>query len=80
MLKPCDALTPDEREMILQSIRAGRVYWPYRNASHNGTLTLQDVETHGQIDAERGVVVLGGIEMRFWTPTECERQRRRDSR
>lgn len=68
MLKPCNALTPNERAAILQAIKSGRVFWPFKNASHNGALTIQDVEAHGQIDSERGVVVLGGLEMTIQIP------------
>ena len=63
MIKPCSNLTPAERAAILQAIKVGRVFWPYGNATHNGTLTLQDIEAHGQIDSSRGVLILGGLEM-----------------
>ena len=65
MIKPCNALTPNERAAILRAIKAGRVFWPYRNASDNGTLTLQDIEAHGQFDSSRGVLILGGLEMKI---------------
>jgi len=63
MIKSCNDLTPAERAAILQAIRAGRVFWPYRNATHSGILTLQDIEAHGQFDSSRGVLILGGLEM-----------------
>lgn len=65
MIKPCNDLTPEERAAILQAIKAGRVFWPYGNATHNGTLTLQEIEAHGQIDSSRGVLILGGLEMKI---------------
>lgn len=59
-LKPCSEMTPDERAAVLAAIRSGRIGWPYRNSS-GSDLTLSDVEAHGQIDRDRGVVFLGGI-------------------
>lgn len=63
MIKPCTDLTPEERAAILKAIREGRVHWPYKNATHNATISLADVEAHGLIDRERGVLLLGGHAM-----------------
>ena len=59
-IKPCSEMTPDERVAVLSAIRSGAITWPYRGSS-GSDLTLSDVEAHGQIDRDRGVIFLGGI-------------------
>lgn len=64
MIKPATEMTSEERAAVLKAIRDGRVYWPFKNAS-GSELTLRDVEDHGKIDSERGIVIIGGFEMQI---------------